>query len=52
MNTNLYNKNNYPNKPNNKPNIINSLQEVEYFLNNMNCVFTSIKLTQLLKKLK
>lgn len=54
MNNNLYNKNNYINNntPKNKLNILNSLQEVEYFLNNLNSIFCGVKFVKLIKKFK
>lgn len=57
MNNCFNEKNNIPQKlpkKNNlkKDNIINSLNEVECFLNNLNSLFTSVKFINILKKFK
>lgn len=53
MNNNLYSKNNcLNNKTQNKLNILNSLKEVEYFLNNLESIFCGIRFAKLIKKFK
>jgi len=37
---------------NKKNTLIGSLSEVEHFLNNLNCIFSSVKFVNLLKKFK
>lgn len=53
MNNNFNNNCIFPKKNNNKKdNLITSLKEVENFLDNLNCFFSSIEFIKLFKKLK
>ncbi len=51
---NIFNNNDIlPKKNNNKKdNLVSSLKEVEIFLNNLNCFFSSIEFIKLFKKFK